>query len=237
MIAHSFETLYSEYEPIIHSTAYEFGAKGKRYTADHDDFRQECIAWMLQKEKWLSRKRSEFDDPDAFGRYLAKCLRNTCRNQLLKMRESVGGQPLATAYFYSVNELKAILPSVFAEEEWLHPPQAEPGSRSTKAPSEGNNWVTTLVDVSRGVGLLKNEDEALLRLFHEDGWKNKELAEFNGVSEQTMSDRHIGAVRRLQEILGGEKPKYMEPGDPWRWRRSISNAEARAVTSASYEED
>jgi hypothetical protein len=44
-------------------------------------------------------------------------------------------------------------------------------------------------------------------------------------------------VERLLDHLGGPKPEPSKEGDPFKGRRSMSNAAARALTSAQYEEE
>lgn len=239
MIVYSFEDQWLEWEPMIHQISFEFGGKAHRWGADHEDFRQECIAYMLENEKKLSNKRCEYDDAEYFGRYLAQCLRNNANDYIVDIRDQAGGQPRVSAYWYSTAELKSLLPAVFDRSKWLEPPQYDDGaSRSKGIPSHGNNWVTTLADVSRAFDQLKYEDRQLLRQYHYIGERNKDLAADYDITEAAMSSRHTAALRRLQELLGGEKPKNMRPDvphDPWRGRRAVSNTHAQAITRNSYE--
>lgn len=234
-----FDTIYTEYQPLLDSLAYEFGGKFHRWGADADDFRQEGVAWMLDKEKDLAERYEEME-PDAFGRYLARCLRNEFSDYALDIKDQGGGQPRQDAYFYSTGELKVLLPSVFDPDAWLNPPTFNGENRSTRAPAEGNNWVTTLADVSAGVSRLPTEDQLMLRDYHQHHIRNKDLAEFYKISEPTMSYRHTCVLKRLQAQLGGAKPKPMRPDvphDPWRGRHSIGNAQARAIATSYYESE
>lgn len=238
----TFEDYWTEYEPVVQNLAYEFGAKGHRYGADHDDFRQEMVVWMLERKNLdkLNRKREEIEDPDRFGRWLAKVLRGEMNDYLVDIRGQNGGQDRATAYWYSPGELKLLLDSMFDPEKWLEPPQYDSEVRSQRNPAHGNNWVATLADVSRGFSRLRQEDRDLLAAFHRDGWRNKDLAYAWSITEAQMSWRHGQAIKRLLDELGGPKPERMRadtPGDPFRGRHAISNAAARALTSAQYEED
>lgn len=232
----TFESLWVEYGPIVDGVAAEYGNKGRRHGAEADDFRQEFVCWMLDKERdgWLGKKHDEIEDPDEFGRFLAQCLRHEGDDYLVDIRDQAGGQPRRGAYFYSTNELKELLPAMFDPKRWHEPPQSE--GRTSKSPAEGGNWIATLADVARAYEQLDIVDKALLQAIHKDGVRNKELAKFYDITEATMSYRHTQVLKRLLKTLGGARPKHMRadvPGDPWRGRHPIPAAQMRAIT-ASY---
>jgi hypothetical protein len=229
----TFEALWIEHEPIVQTVAHEYGNKGHRYGADTDDFRQEFIAWMLDNEGMLADRRAEIEDPDEFGKFLARCLRNEGDDYLVDIRDQAGGQPRRGAYWYTTNELKFLLPAMFDPEKWHEPPQSDGGSsRGRGVPSEGGNWIATLADVAQGFEKLNKDDQDLLRKFHQFGYRNKDMAAADGITEASMSYRHSQVLKRLLKNLGGPKPRHMRPDDkydPWRGRH--------AITSSNYEED
>ena len=234
----SFEALWSEFEPIVQSVSYEFGAKGHRYGAEHDDFRQEFVCWMLDNEKKLSAKHEQIGDPDKFGRYLAGCLRNQGLDYLVDIRDAAGGQPRHGAYFYTEGEIQNLLPSMFDPEKWHDPPVSDGGGRSVGSPATGGNWIATLADISRAYSSLNIEDRDIIKAFYKDGARNVTLAGEYSISEAAMSSRHHRALTKLHKALGGAKPSPMRaevPGDPFRGRHAISSAHARALTSSYYE--
>lgn len=236
----TFEDLYAEYQPTIAGVAAEYGAKARRWGAEASDFAQEFACWMLENEAWLAGKRAEIEDPDEFGRFLARCLRNEAKDYMLDIRDQAGGQPRRDAYFYTEGEVKALLPLIWDIDQWTNPPQSEDGGRSSKPANEGGNWIATLADVSRAFSQLDHEDKHILQMFHRDNYRNKEMAQVYKTSEATMSYRHGRAVKRLLKLLGGPKPRYMRPDDPynpWRGRHAVSNAHARALTRSTYEDD
>jgi len=235
---HTFEALWVEYEPIVHTVAYEYGNKGHRFGADTEDFRQEFIAWMLDNEDWLAGKREEIEDPEEFGKFLARCLRNEGADYMVDIRDQAGGQPRRGAYWYTTNELKFLLPNMFDPEKWHEPPQSDGGGRGRGIPSEGGNWIATLADVASAFEKLNADDQDLLRKFHEYGYRNKDMAEADGITEASMSYRHSAVLKRLLKHLGGPKPRHMRPDDkydPWRGRHAVSNSQARAMTASYYD--
>lgn len=236
MIA-TFEHIWEEFHPVVESIAARYGAMNAYLAVDHEDFKHEAICWMLKKERHLSDKLAEIG-ADEFEKYLAKCLNHELLEHARLLRFQATGQTKAETYWYSTSELKVLLPSVFDRTKWLEPPQYEDsGSRSKKLPNEGNNWVTTLADVALAFEKLDYEDQLLLLAYHRDGERNKDLAVVHGLSEASMSSKHTAALRRLQDHLGGPKPKKLEERDPWKGRRSISNSHALAQTRNQYEED
>lgn len=221
----------------MESVSQRFGAQCHKYGADHEDFKHEAVCWMLKRENALGHTLADIG-ADEFEKYLARCLSHELGEHAVRLRFQASGQDPRDAYFYSIAELKALLPSVFDRSKWLEPPQYEDSSsRSKGIPSHGNNWVTTLADVAQAFDKLSHADRSLLRSFHKDGRKNVDIARFYEITEAAMSSRHTSALRRLQELLGGPRPKEQaEYHSPWNGRRAISNSHAMAQTRNQYEE-
>ena len=162
---------------------------------------------------------------------------NECRDYMRDIRSQALGFERRDEFFYSRGEVKALLPAMFDPEKWLDPPQS--AGRTAKAPSEGNNWLATLSDLSRAFDQLEVADQVLLRSFHQFGRTNKEMSDAEGITDSTMSYRHDRAVKRLVDLLGGELPRPSRAGsqhDPWRGRHAITTAHAVAITANQYEE-
>lgn len=227
---------FSEFEPVVAGIAQEYGRKYHRYGADAEDFRQELWLWLHANTDKLLAKRDEWDDDDRFTKYLARCARNECHDYGIDIRAQAGGQDRASAYWYNRGEVEALLPLMFNESAWHEPPQSE--GRSSKAPSEGGNWLATLADVAQAFTRLPIEDQVYLRERYECGLRNKEQAEMHEVSEATMSYRVGRGLKRLWAVLGGPRPNPMrehDKYDPWRGRHAVSVAQARAIQSGYYD--
>lgn len=234
----TFEDIQAQYQPVIDSVAFQWGGKAHHWGAEAGDFRQEFYMYLLDNEEYLSTKYEEIDNPDQFGRWLGKVLQGEAADYFLDIRAQGGGQDRSTAYWYSVAEVKYLLDKVFDEDAWLNPPQIEGASGGHGDPAVGGNWVATLADVSRAFSKLSIEDQTLLRDFHEHGVRNKDMAEVYEITEATMSYRHGQACKRLLDELGGPKPRHMRPDDkydPWRGRKAVSNASARAIQGHYYD--
>lgn len=233
----TFRDLYDRYQNLVAAIANEYGRKGYTFGADSNDFGQEFYLWIVANQERLAEKFEELGE-ERFEKYLARCLRNEGKDYLVDIKAQSLGYERRDLAWYTVNELKKLLDCVFDEQAWHEPPKSD--GRSTKAPAEGGNWITTLADVAGALKKIPTVDQELLRDLHERGWTNGELADLHNVSDQVMSYRHGAACKRLLEQLGGERPAPMRQSatDPaWRGRRAVTNAAARAMTSSDYEED
>lgn len=230
------DSIWSEYRPMIDGLCAQFGKGNARYGAHAEDFRHEAYIWIRKGEDKLLAKFEELDGDPRFEKWLYRCIENEFRDYCVDIRDAAGGQPRLGAAWYSVNELKALLPSVLDKQKWHEPPQSE--GKGAGIPAEGGNWIATLADVSRAFDQLRAEDRAMLWEYHILGTANKDLAKANGITEQSQSERHSTALQRLQKLLGGERPRKMRPDrphDPFRGRRAISNRQALAITRNAYD--
>ena len=231
-----FETIWSSFSHVVEGVAASFGRTTHQYGADATDFQQEAVVYILDNIHKLAEKWEEMGDED-FTKYLARVIENEAKDYAVDVKAQALGYERHDLHYYSKGELSFLLDCVFDKQKWLEPPQSE--GRSYKDPAHGGSWVATLADVSQGFDQLGKDDKRLLREFHQFGHMNKDLAMAYEVTEATMSARHTRALGRLLKKLGGSSPRPMRPGDtrdPWRGRKPISNATARAVQSSYYEE-
>lgn len=211
---------FEDFHPLLASTinaiAHEYGRKGSWYGSTHEDFSQEMIAWLLDHESSIASRFSE--SVENATAYVAKCLRNECKDHLANLKAQATGDRSEGQYDYGRDELKLVLQLMFS------PADAEQLSVTV---------LESIADVSRAYLQLSNEDKAILVALHRDEYSNKMLAELYDISEANMSYRHNRAVLRLQRLLGGSQA---QGHDPWTGRRAISNSTARALLSNAYEE-
>jgi RNA polymerase sigma factor (sigma-70 family) len=210
---------FEDFHPLLASTikgiATEYGRKASWYGASHEDFSQEMIAWLLDHESKVAARFSE--DVEEATAYVAKCLRNECRDHLSALKAQATGERSQTQYDYGREELKVLLHFMFSgASEFTSVTVAE-----------------SVADVEQAFPKLFPSDQNILTAFHRDGFNNKMLAELYDISEANMSYRHNRAVLRLQRLLGSTEDSTP---DPFKGRKAISNGAARAQTSAAYEE-
>lgn len=230
MTTRTFEDFWTEIEPTVLSVAAQYGRKGYTYGFEAEDFHQEFVVWALEHEE----KISEWLDPelnsDGYAdRMIARSLHNRGKDVLKKAKRQALGLKPDEMYEYSAGEVEELLKAMFHRDEWLYPPKSE--GRSTKAPAHGHNWVATLADISLAFDAQNSYDRAILITRYYKGKQLMEAASLYGTTESTMS-RHISrAVRRMVDLLNGDRPRP----NPWQGRRARSSASVRADAQAVYE--
>ena len=228
--------LLNDLAPMVNQIASEFGRSNRVYGAETADFSQELYLWIVKNE---DKVREWLDPEDPAHGLLAVSLKNVAKGYAVGVKAQALGYERDDLHWYNKGELKALLPLVFNDDAWHEPPQSE--GRSAKAPSEGGNWIATLADVSQAYSKLDLADQQLLRYFHKDDYSNQEMADDEGVTHQSMSERHDRALGRLLRILGGTVPTPMrearnEQRDPWVGRRAVTNSTARSYQSGAYDD-
>lgn len=234
------DELLSEVGPIIEAVAHDYARRYRNFGGEHEDFVQESLLWLFDHPQKILLWADADAEPHGMKK-LARALRNNAHDYGEDLKAQATGYNRDDLVYYSKASVRELLPKVFDAEAWVYPEQGEEGRRTASDPAAGNNWVATLADVAQAFERLGDEDKNLLRSFHaEPEWTNNELAEFYGVSKQTMSDWHDRAVKRLLDLLGGPRPRQEHNEDcahEFRGRRAISNAHARAIQQSAYEED
>lgn len=209
----------------------------RRYpTSDVDDLVQMGLVWCIEHPK----KFREYVDADKWW-VVQKAMFNYMSVYARKERARYYGYNLEDDVFYSKRMLKGdgnkpgLLDYVFDREAWLKPPPSD-APRSGGDPAEGNGWLTTMVDLAKACDTLSADDRRLLREHYMFGQTYEEIGRRLGVAKVTVAKYVDRAVTRLQDALGGAKPREDPPEDEWRSepvyvgsRRAISNAHARAM--------
>lgn len=223
---------------------------------DREDLAQEALMWAVQHPRKL-REYLNHEDPEQTPRLISGAMRNACKDYAVKERAlQRGDDTFVDDAFYSMEMLKGfgrsiekrgLLHHVFDADSWLNPEKGESSEgRVKRDPAEGNNWLATLADVSAALDKLKVENPAayaLIELHFKQSYTYREIGASltPAVSDFTVTKRMDQAVRKVQDLLGGSKPRTDLPEDGWEnglvgTRRCITNAAARAITGSDYEE-
>ena len=137
---------------------------------EREDIEQECLIWFLEHPK----KAREYREGGKSGEgRLWNSLTNAARKYAHKEKAERSGYSAEDVYFYSLEELEALLPPFFTRDWMGSGLLATPeGGRSSNrpVPSEGNNLLAKLADVSSAYQKLDMNSQLLLkRIYGEPG--------------------------------------------------------------------
>lgn len=209
---------------------------------DEMDLLQEALMWAVtHPRKWHEYFTDE--DERRGTRMIVAAMRNHVKDYARRERAERFGYELEDEMFYSLTMLKGagrgrgLLHYVYDRDSWLKPPPSDDAPRTPGDPAEGMGWQTTLIDVQRAVQSLPRADERLLAAHFEQGLTYEQIGSSFPVpvAVSTVAKRIDQAVVKVQEALGGTRPRQDPPEDGWEngyvgTRKAISNAHARAIT-------
>lgn len=215
----------------------------RRYPlSDTDDLTQVGLVWCIEHPK----KFREYVDDAASGK-LYRTLWNYMSNYA-RLERAKAGYEMEDEVFYSKRMLKGdgvkagLLHYVFDPDNFHKPPVTDEGAKRRGGdPAEGNGWLATMVDVARALKTLDATEWEYLYRHYSLGETYESLAEAKKVSRTTIAKRIDRAVFKMQEFLGGPRPREDAPEPEWQeepayvgTRRAISNAHARAITENQF---
>lgn len=171
---------------------------------DRQDIYQEVAAWIASHED----KIAEYLELGKLGQNkLSKSMRHAALRYCQKEKAAHLGYETRDLYYYELSLIKNTLPLIWDDEAWVNPPSpVEEAKVKHRAPNEGNNYATTLADVSRAVSKLPTADKEMLRLLYEDGATIKEVAEILDLTVSATNSRLNRSIRKIQTVLGGAYP-------------------------------
>ncbi len=173
---------------------------------ERDDIEQEIWVWVYSKPE----KVDEYQDGTEHGRNkLLKAMRNAAIRYCQEEKARIVGYRPEDNYYYDVGMIRSVLELIWDEEAWISPPMPEDQAqvKSTRDISEGNNYVTTLVDVSRAVKTLPLGEQALLKARYYEGLTSADIASGLDLTISAVDARISRLVKKIQRRLGGERPQ------------------------------
>jgi len=219
----------------------------RRYRAhvSYADLAQEGFIWALNHRGTI---RSRLEDGKRGQYRLIAQLAGHMQKVARQEKASKAGYSPDDEVFYSQGLLEMALPAVWDESYMLRPPMEGERivtGRSTADPAAGNDWLATTVDVRRAwenADLTSQQRDAMALRYHPAFRLTvAAVADAMGTAKSTASDRLNGALRALQDELGGPRPEGCSwdcecRPEPVGSRRAMSNASARAMTDREYDE-
>jgi len=188
-----------------------------RYKAyvERDDVVQECLSWALTRHSWIAEQLLEADDPDkrkhAESR-IAWQMRRAAERYSRREKATKSGYQITDEAYYQGYTLGQLLPYVIASVvdgtvlEQIQDMIQDGQPRGSSSPSEGGNLLANLIDIKIGYNKLEAEDKILLRIRYLDSFTLQQIANHYQCSVSTADRRIDGAMRRLQDLLGGVSP-------------------------------
>lgn len=175
---------------------------------ERDDILQEIYVWQFAHEEkieeWLA-------DGQHGENKLHKAMRHAGLSYCHKEKARVLGYETQDEYYYELGLIRDTLSRIWDDEAWTNPPQpVEQAKVKHKSPAEGNEYVATLCDVSRVVKHLAPPDQLVLKWYFNDGYSATEIADSLDTTRIAVESRIQRLVKRLQRLLGGERPNAVD---------------------------
>lgn len=179
---------------------------------DVQDVTQELMVWVLKRQdkikEWLDHPL-ESDEYKMGVRKLGKTLTRNADKYCRRMKAQKLGYEVRDEQYYSPISLSELLPFVWSdvvETRDASKPKVSGGGN----PAEGGNYVIQLFDIRRALKKLDPQDKLVLQMKFFEQLNYQEIAETFGVSDSTAHRKVDGALRRLNNHLGGQTPFQSE---------------------------
>ena len=176
---------------------------------DVSDVRQECLVWVIRREAKVRTWLDPDQEPEAYKggvRQLGKTLSRHADRYCRKRKAQSLGYALEDEAYYSPITLSELLPFVWSDVVETHRPNDGERVSGSGNPAEGGNYVIQLLDIRRAMAKLDEMDRDVLQLKFEHQLTFAQIAEELQVSDTTAHRKVDGALRRLNNHLGGQSP-------------------------------
>jgi RNA polymerase sigma factor (sigma-70 family) len=178
------------------------------------DLKQELYLWALGRQtQYLSQLNEENKEKREHNeRRIAFQMRRIAEKYARREKARKAGYHPSDEAFYDTATIAQLMPHILAsvvEGTVLEQAQelindGQPRKQST--PAEGGNLLAILIDVKKSYLKLEEDDKVILRMRYYDNNTLQEIAQFLEVAVSTADRRCTSALRRLQDLLGGDSP-------------------------------
>ena len=181
---------------------------------ERDDVKQELYLWVLGRQsQYLDQLNEENKEKREYNvSRLAFQMRRIAEKYARREKARKAGYQTTDEAFYDTATIAQLMPHILAsviEGTVLEQAQelindGQPRKQST--PAEGGNLLAILIDVKRSYLKLNEDDKVLLRMRYYDNVTLQEIAQYLECATSTADRRCTSALRRLQDLLGGDTP-------------------------------
>ena len=185
-----------------------------RQWVERDDVIQECYSWAMGRADHFAELLNE---ENAIQRVInekriAWQMRRHAERYARKEKAKKSGYQVGDESFYDTVVLGQLLPHVIAsvvDGTVLEAAQNlinDGQPRKQSAPAEGGNLLAILIDIKKAYLKLDIADKDILIKRYHESLTLEEMGVYLGCATSTADRRCASAIRRLQNLLGGESP-------------------------------
>jgi DNA-directed RNA polymerase specialized sigma24 family protein len=182
--------------------------------AERDDIKQECLKWALTRVDYINEQLSE---PETKKRQhnehrVAWQMLRVAERYARKEKAVKSGYHITDEAYYEGATLTQLLPFVIASvldgtvleqaQEMIRDGQP----KGSSSPAEGGNLLAVLIDIKKAYLKLDVNSQQLLTLRHHENFTLSQIGGVLDCATSTAERRCLGAVRKLQDELGGISP-------------------------------
>jgi RNA polymerase sigma factor (sigma-70 family) len=185
-----------------------------RQWVEREDLNQELFAWSLSRTDHFT---TLLNDENAVQRIINEKriswqMRRHAERYARKEKAKKSGYQIGDESFYDTVLLGQLLPHVIAsvvdgtvlEQAQNLINDGQP--RKPSAPAEGGNLLAILIDIKKAYLKLDVADKDILIKRYHENLTLEELGEYLGCATSTADRKCNNAIRKLQNLLGGESP-------------------------------
>jgi DNA-directed RNA polymerase specialized sigma24 family protein len=188
----------------------------RRYNnfVERDDVKQECLKWALTRIEYINEQLSE---PEVKKRQhnehrIAWQMLRVAERYARKEKAVKSGYHISDEAYYEGATLTQLLPFVIASvldgtvleqaQEMIRDGQP----KGSSSPAEGGNLLAVLIDIKKAYLKTDASTQQLLTLRYHENFTLAQIAGVLGCATSTAERRCLGAVRKIQDELGGLSP-------------------------------
>jgi len=185
-----------------------------RQWVEREDVNQELYAWAMSRADHFAELLNEENPVQRVinEKRISWQMRRHAERYARKEKAKKSGYQIGDESFYDTVVLGQLLPHVIAsvvdgtvlEQAQNLINDGQP--RKPSAPAEGGNLLAILIDIKKAYLRLDVSDKDILIKRYHESLTLEELGEYLGCATSTADRKVNNAIRRLQNLLGGESP-------------------------------
>ncbi len=198
---------------IVFSVARTIFSRYRNFV-EREDVVQECWSWYYSRAEHFNQLLSEENTVQRVinEKRMAWQMKRHAERYARKEKATKSGYKVGDESFYDTVVIGQLLPHVISsivDETVLEAAQNlinDGQPRKQAAPAEGGNLLAILIDIKKAYLALDIKDKDILIKRYHENLTLEEMGQYLGCSTSTADRKSTGALRRLQNNLGGESP-------------------------------